>query len=252
MPETATTEMDAVMEVVTATKNAIVRGIVTVSATAVTPEDAIGMSVAVKQQETHRTEQQYQTTEKARKEYTKETVQFEHVAPEQARVRSESRTMELLKRPFPDVIMRSRVVRDPGSRFTENASSVTFVEKTRGPAASDGTNVPSNPQDESGNSGTIKCLARISRSTLPWKSPAPGKIPTLFFRSNLVRPILATCLCQSTASVFLARWNSHECARSVYHNWYEVSCPTQYWIPSSKPETFLARQRPILQFQLFE
>ena len=51
MPETATTEMDAVMEVVTATKNAIVRGIVTVSATAVTPEDAIGMSVAVKQQE---------------------------------------------------------------------------------------------------------------------------------------------------------------------------------------------------------
>ena len=56
-PETATTEMDAVMEVVTATKNAIARGIVTVSATAVTPEDAIGMSVAVKQQETHRTEQ---------------------------------------------------------------------------------------------------------------------------------------------------------------------------------------------------
>ena len=51
MPETATTEMDAVMEVVTATKSAIVRGIVTVSATAVTPEDAIGMSVAVKQQE---------------------------------------------------------------------------------------------------------------------------------------------------------------------------------------------------------
>ena len=43
MPETATTEMDAVMEVVTTTKNAIVRGIVTVNATAVTPEDAIGM-----------------------------------------------------------------------------------------------------------------------------------------------------------------------------------------------------------------
>ena len=73
------------MEVVTTTKNAIVRGIVTVNATAVTPEDAIGMSVAVKQQETHRTEQQCQTTERGRKEHTKETVQFEHVAPEQAR-----------------------------------------------------------------------------------------------------------------------------------------------------------------------
>ena len=53
MPETATTEMDAVMEVVTATKNAIARGIVTKNATAVTPEDAIGTSVAVNQQETH-------------------------------------------------------------------------------------------------------------------------------------------------------------------------------------------------------
>ena len=131
MPETATTEMDAVMEVVTTTKNAIVRGIVTVSATAVTPEDAIGMSVAVKQQDTHRTEQQCQTTERARKEYTEETVQFEHVAPEQARVRSRNSPMEPLKRPLPDVIMRPRTVRDPGSRLTENASSVTFVEKTK-------------------------------------------------------------------------------------------------------------------------
>ena len=52
-PETATMEVDAVMEVVTATKNAIVRGIVTVSATAVTPEDAIGMSVAVKKTGKH-------------------------------------------------------------------------------------------------------------------------------------------------------------------------------------------------------
>ena len=96
MPETATTEMDAVREVVTATKNAIVRGIVTVNATAVTPEDAIGMSVAVKQQETHRTEQQRQTTESARKESTKETVQLEHVAPEQARIRSRGSAMEPL------------------------------------------------------------------------------------------------------------------------------------------------------------
>ena len=98
MPETATTEMDAVMEVVTTTKNAIARGIVTVNATAVTPEDAIGMSAAVKQLETHRAEQQCQTTEKARKEYTKETVRFEHVAPEQARIRSRSSTMEPLKK----------------------------------------------------------------------------------------------------------------------------------------------------------
>ena len=119
------------MEVVTTTKNAIVRGIVTVNATAVTPEDAIGMSVAVKQQDTHRTEQQCQTTERGREEYTEETVQFEHVAPAQARVRSRSSTMEPLKRPLPDVIMRPRTVRDPGSRLTENASSVTFVEKTK-------------------------------------------------------------------------------------------------------------------------
>ena len=81
-------------------------------------------------------------------------------------------TMEPLKGPFPHVIMRFRMVRDPGSRFTESASRVAFVEKTRGPAASDGTNVSSNSQDEAGSSGTIKC------STLPLKSQSPGKIPT--------------------------------------------------------------------------
>ena len=54
------------------------------------------------------------------------------------------------------------MVRDPGNGFTENSSLVTFVEKTRGPAASDGTNVSPNSQDESGN-------------TLPRKSPAPRK-----------------------------------------------------------------------------
>ena len=128
MPETATTEMDAVMEVAPTTKNAIVRGIVTVNATAVTSEDAIGMSVAMKRQDTHRTEQQCQTTERARKEYTEETITW---LLNRRGVRSRSSTMEPLKRPLPDVIMRPRTVRDPGSRLTENASSVTFVEKTK-------------------------------------------------------------------------------------------------------------------------
>ena len=32
------------------------------------------------------------------------------------------------------------MARDPGNRFTENVSFVTFVEKTRGPAVSDGAN----------------------------------------------------------------------------------------------------------------
>ena len=31
------------------------------------------------------------------------------------------------------------MVRDPCNRFTENASFVTFVERTKGPAVSDGT-----------------------------------------------------------------------------------------------------------------
>ena len=34
------------------------------------------------------------------------------------------------KDPFPDEIMRSRMVRDPCNRVTENASFVTLVEKT--------------------------------------------------------------------------------------------------------------------------
>ena len=91
VPATATKEMDTVVEVATVTMNAIVRGVVTVNATVVTPEDATGMSVAVKQQQIQRTVQQCQTTEEARKEYAKETVQFEHVGPEQARIRSRSR-----------------------------------------------------------------------------------------------------------------------------------------------------------------
>ena len=85
--------MDAVIEVVTATMNAIVRGVVTVDATLVTPEDAIGTSVAVKQQEIQRTVQQCQTTRVASEELTKETVQFEHVATDQARIRSRSRKL---------------------------------------------------------------------------------------------------------------------------------------------------------------
>ena len=46
--------------------------------------------------------------------------------------------------------------------------------------------------------------------------------------------------------------NSHDCASSVYHDWNEVICLAQYRITSSKLETFLARQRPVLQCQLFE
>ena len=94
VPETATTEMETVPEVVTATKNAIVRGVVTVNVTVVAPGGAIGTSVAVIQQEIQRTAQQCQTTEKARKDYTKETVQFEHVVSDQARMRSMSRTLQ--------------------------------------------------------------------------------------------------------------------------------------------------------------
>ena len=90
VPETATTEVDAVIQIVTATKNASLRGVVTVNAAVVTPEDAIGMSVAVKQQDIQRTAQQCQATEKARAEYTKDIVQFEHVATEHARIRSRS------------------------------------------------------------------------------------------------------------------------------------------------------------------
>ena len=46
---TATTETDAVIEVVIATKNAIVKGVVTVNATVVTPEGAIGSKKRVHQ-----------------------------------------------------------------------------------------------------------------------------------------------------------------------------------------------------------
>ena len=111
-------------------------------------------------------------------------------------------TMEPLKWPF-SWRNHEIMVRDPGNRFTENASLVTFLENTRGPAASDGTNVSSNSQDEFGNSGVIKCFARLSHNTLPWKSPAPGTIPMLFFRpihaSNTFRVSFL-----STASIFLA------------------------------------------------
>ena len=90
----------------------------------------------------------------------------------------------LWKDPFPNEIMRPLKVRDPGNRFTENPSFVTLVEKTRGPAVSDGTHESCNSHDESGSSGTIKCPARLSQNSLPCKSPAPGKIPILFSRSN--------------------------------------------------------------------
>ena len=104
--------------------------------------------------------------------------------------------------PFLDVIMRYRMVRDPGNRFTENASLDTFLENTRGPSVSDGTNVSSNSQDEFGNSGIIKCFARLSRNTLPWKSPAPGKKPMLFFRPNRASNTFRVSYL-STASIFV-------------------------------------------------
>ena len=183
----------------------IVRGIVTVKATAVTPEDAIGMSVAVKQQDTHRTEQQCQTTERGRKEYTEETVQFEHVAPEQARVRSRSSTMEPLKRPLPDVIMKatngmSVAVRDPGSRLTENeASSVTFVEVQqpqmvekyhRTPKMNQATVEPSSALRDS---RAVLCLGNLQRPekfqhTLQVKSRASNSFSVSFPINSINSP----------------------------------------------------------------
>ena len=112
--------------------------------------------------------------------------------------------------PFLDVIMRYRMVRDPGNRFTENASLVTFLENTRGPAASDGTNVSSNSQDEFGNSGIIKCFSRLSRNTLPWKSPAPGTIPMLFFRPTHASNTFRVSYQQHQFSWH--QGNSHVCA----------------------------------------
>ena len=46
--------------------------------------------------------------------------------------------------------------------------------------------------------------------------------------------------------------NTHDCTSSVYQNWNEGGRLTGYGITCSKLETFLTRQRPILQFQLFE
>ena len=120
----------------------------------------------------------------------------------------------------------------------------------RGLGASDGTNVSSNSQDESGNSGTTKCPAQLPRNTLPWKSPAPGKCQYYSF-GQIVLPILPACLCLQHQFSW-HHGNSHDCASSVYHDWNEVICLAQYRITSSKLETFLARQRPVLQCQLFE
>ena len=46
--------------------------------------------------------------------------------------------------------------------------------------------------------------------------------------------------------------NSHDRASPVYQDWNEVSRLANDRITSSKLATFLARQRPVLQFQLFE
>ena len=72
---------------------------------------------------------------------------------------------------LPHVIMRPRMVRDPGNRFTESPSLIAFAVKTRSPAVSDETNESWNSQHESSNSVTIKCPVRLSRKTLPRKSP---------------------------------------------------------------------------------
>ena len=93
--ETATTEIDTVVEVVTGTKNATARGVVTVNATVVTPDGAIGIAtfVAANQQEVQQTAQQFLTAERAREEDTQGSVQFEHVL-------TLNRSRNLQKRPW--------------------------------------------------------------------------------------------------------------------------------------------------------
>ena len=76
------------------------------------------------------------------------------------------------------------MVRDPCNRFTVNASFVTLVEKTRGPAVSDGQ---VNHETHMTNRATVEPsnVLRDSRAThYPVKLPAPGKMPQLFFSKN--------------------------------------------------------------------
>ena len=78
------------------------------------------------------------------------------------------------------------------------------------------------------------------------------EIPILFFRSNRASNTCSVSLPIKSIN-FPGTTETHMTAQaSVYHDWNEGSCLAQYGITSSKFETFLARQRPALQCQLFE
>ena len=96
---------------------------------------------------------------------------------------------------------------------------------------------PWNSQDESGNSGIIGCPARLSRNKLPSKSPAPRKMLMLLLKPNRASNTLKVSLPISSIN-FPGNTETRMTA--------QAPC-----ITSSILEAFLAKQRPVLKFQLF-
>ena len=108
------------------------------------------------------------------------------------------------------------MVRDPGNRFTENVSFITFVEKP---------GVPQSPMGQTNHE-------------------TPKTIQATMEPSSDLRAFLATLCRQSLKHL--------EKSNVILQVTREAGRLTDYGISCSKLETFLTRQRPILQFQLSE
>ena len=142
------------------------------------------------------------------------------------------------------------MVRDPGNRYTENASFVTFTEKQ---------GVQLSPMGQMNHETPMTVMATVEPSNVLRDSRAtlyPANRQHLekyqyCSSSQIVLPTLSMCLCLSAALIFLAPRDSLDHVSPLYEDWNEVSRLAQYRITSSKFESFLARQRPVLQFQLF-
>ena len=89
------------------------------------------------------------------------------------------------------------------------------------------------------------------RVFLATKSPAAGKIH--FYSSGRIVPLrnFQRIFTNQEHQFSWHHGNTHDGTSSMYQNWNEVGRLSDHEITSSKLETFLTRQRPILQFQFF-
>ena len=139
------------------------------------------------------------------------------------------------------------MVRDPGNRF-HGTCLIRHIRR-------ENQQVPKSPMGQTNhetpktNQATVEPsgVLRDFLATLCRESLQHPKMSNVILQVQIVLPTLSACLCQSAGTTETRMTAQAPCIKTGR----KQACLAQYRITSSKLESFLARYRPVLQFELF-